>query len=107
MLTTIRIKANFYGISLICAHAPTEDKDEQNKYMFYERLEREYDRCPDHDIKIVLGDFNAKIGKERIFGPTIEKFSLHDETSDNGMRLTDFAAAKNMAVTRSTNKKPN
>ena len=97
-LATIRIKAKFFNISLLCAHAPTEDKDEQTKDMFYERLEREYDRCPDHDIKIVLGDFNAKIGKERIFGPTIGQFSLHDETSDNGMRLSGFAAAKNMVV---------
>lgn len=97
-LATIRIKAKFFNISLICAHAPTEDKDEQTKDIFYERLERAYDRCPDHDIKIVLGDFNAKLGKENIFGPTVGKFSLHEETSDNGMRLTDFAAAKNMVV---------
>ena len=39
-----------------------------------------------------------KFGRENIFGPTVGKFSLHEETSDNGMRLIDFAAAKNMVV---------
>ncbi|XP_073814500.1 uncharacterized protein [Musca autumnalis] len=97
-LATIRFKAKFFNISFICAHAPTEDKDEQTKDIFYESLEETYDRCPAHDIKIVLGDFNAKIGKENIFGQTVGKFSLHSETSDNGMRLIDFAAAKNMVV---------
>ena len=59
-IATIRIKAKFFNISLICAHAPTEDKDDDTKDIFYELLEDTYDRCPGHDIKIVLGDFNGK-----------------------------------------------
>ena len=97
-LATIRIKARFFNISLICAHAPTEEKDDATKDSFYERLERSYERCPRHDIKIVLGDFNARVGKEGIFGPTVGKFSLHNETSGNGQRLIDFAGARNMVV---------
>ncbi|KAI8121895.1 Craniofacial development protein 2 [Lucilia cuprina] len=95
---TIRIRSKFFNISLICAHAPTEEKDEGVKDRFYDRLDDLYDRCPKHDVKIVLGDFNAKIGKENVFGPIVGKFSLHDETSENGMRLIDFAAARNMVI---------
>ena len=54
-----------------------------------------YDRCIGHAIKIVLEDFNAKIGRENVFQPTVGKFSLHDTTSHNSMRLVDFATAKN------------
>ena len=97
-IATIRIRAKYFNITLICAHAPTEDKDDEIKEMFYERLEETYDRCPGHDIKIVLGDFNAKVGRENVFHPTVGNFSLHDTTSDNGIRLVDFAAAKNMVV---------
>ena len=97
-LATIRIKAKFHYISLICAHAPTDEKDDETKESFYERLDEAYERCPRHDIKFVIGDLNAKVGKEGIFGPTVGKFSLHDETTDNGMRLIDFAAARNMVV---------
>ncbi|XP_054082831.1 craniofacial development protein 2 isoform X1 [Zeugodacus cucurbitae] len=97
-LATIRIKARFFNITLICAHAPTEEKDDVTKDAFYERLERTYERCPRHDVKVVLGDFNARVGKEGVFGTTAGKFSLHDETSPNGLRLIDFAGARNMVV---------
>ncbi|XP_054086336.1 craniofacial development protein 2 isoform X1 [Zeugodacus cucurbitae] len=97
-LATIRIKARFFNISLICAHAPTEEKDDVTKDAFYERLERTYERCPRHDVKVVLGDFNARVGKEGVFGTTVGKFSLHDETSPNGLRLIDFAGVRNMVV---------
>ena len=33
-----------------------------------------YDKCPTHDIKIVLMDFNVKVGQEGIFGPTVGQF---------------------------------
>ncbi|XP_049301896.1 craniofacial development protein 2-like [Bactrocera dorsalis] len=98
LLATIRIKARFFNISLICAHAPTEEKDDVTKDAFYECLERTYERCPRHDVKIVLGDFNARVGKEGIFGTTVGKFSLHEETSPNGLRLIDFAGARNMVI---------
>ena len=97
-IASIRIKGKFFNISLICVHAPTEDKDDEVKDMFYELLEDTYDRCPGHDIKIVLGDFNGKVGGETVFQPTIGKFSLHTTSSNNGMRLIDFAAARNMVV---------
>ena len=58
-IATIRIRAKLYNISLICAHAPTEEKAE---------LEDVYDKCPAHDAKIVLGDFSAKVEWEGIFG---------------------------------------
>lgn len=97
-LATIRIKAKYFNISFICAHAPTEEKDDATKEEFYERLDEVFERCPRHDVKVVLGDFNAKVGKEGIFGPAVGNHSLHESTSDNGMRLIDFAVARNMVV---------
>ncbi|XP_050339410.1 craniofacial development protein 2-like [Bactrocera neohumeralis] len=97
-LATIRIKARLFNISLICAHAPTEEKDDVTKDAFYECLERTYESCPRHYVKIVLGDFNARVGKEGVFGTTVGKFSLHDETFPNGLRLIDFAGARNMVI---------
>ena len=42
--------------------------------------------------------FNAKVGREGIFGPTVGKHSLHEKTSDNGFRLVSFANAQNMFI---------
>ena len=49
-------------------------------------------------MKIVLGDFNAKVGCEDIFRPTIGEYSLHNENNDNGVKLISFVTSKNLAV---------
>jgi hypothetical protein len=36
---------------------------------FYEDLERIYRKIPRHDIKMVMGDFNAKVGREPGLAP--------------------------------------
>jgi hypothetical protein len=38
---------------------------------FYEEMERVFDKFPKYHMKILLGDFNAKVGKDDIFKPTI------------------------------------
>lgn len=45
-------------------YAPTEIADEEVKNKFYEKLEEEIEKIPKEDTIIVLGDFNAPIGKE-------------------------------------------
>jgi hypothetical protein len=51
---------NIRCITTICIHAPAEEKDEMQRDAFYEILERMYMTVPEHDIKIVMGDFSAK-----------------------------------------------
>jgi exonuclease III len=47
-------------------HAPTEDKIDDVKDSFYEELQRVFDKFPKYHMKILLGDFNAKVGREDI-----------------------------------------
>jgi hypothetical protein len=49
-------------------------------------------------VKILLGDFNAKVGREDIFKPTIGNESLHQDSNDNGVRVINFATSKNLVV---------
>lgn len=63
-LCVLRIKERFLNISLINVHAPTEDKPEVEKDEFYSDLEEAYNKCPKNDIKIIVGDLNAKISRE-------------------------------------------
>jgi hypothetical protein len=49
-------------------------------------------------MKILLGDFNAKVGREDIFKLTIGNESLHEISNDNGVRLVTFAKSKNFRV---------
>jgi hypothetical protein len=59
-------------------HVPTEDKIDDIKDRFYEELEQVFDKFPRYHMKIVLGDFNDKVGRENIFKPTIGNESLHE-----------------------------
>ena len=49
-------------------------------------------------MKILVGDFNAKVGRENIFKPTIGNESLHQESNDNGVRIVNFGTSKNLVV---------
>jgi hypothetical protein len=44
-------------------------------------------------MKILL-DFNAKVGREDIFKPTIANESLHKISNDDGVRLVNFATSQ-------------
>ena len=79
-------------------HAPSEDKSDDSKDSFYEELEQVSDHFPRYHMKILLGDFNAKVGRENIFKPTIWNESLHQDSNDNGVRTVNFATSKNLVV---------
>jgi hypothetical protein len=48
-------------------------------------------------LKILL-DFNAKLGKEVTFKPTIGNESIHEDSNDNGDTVVNFATSKNLVV---------
>jgi hypothetical protein len=79
-------------------HAPIEDKCDDTKDSFYEELEGVFDQFPKYHMKILLGDFNAKVGREGICKPTIGNDSLHETSNDNGVRVVNFATSKNLVV---------
>jgi hypothetical protein len=47
-----------------------------------------------------LGDFNAKVGREDIFKPTIGNERSHEisNNNNNGVRVVNFATSKNLVV---------
>jgi hypothetical protein len=64
-------------------YVPTED-DDVIKDSFYEYLEQAFDHFPRYHMKILLEDFNAKVGREDIFKLIIGNESLHKASNDNG-----------------------
>ena len=53
---------------------------------------RNQSRCYFHrqHMKIVLGNFDEKLGRQNIFKMTIGKESLHDGSNDNGVKIVNF-----------------
>jgi hypothetical protein len=78
-------------------HAQTEDKiDDMDS--FYKELEHVFDKFLKYHMRILLGNFNAKAGKEHILKPTIGNESLHEISIDNGVGVVNFATSKNLIV---------
>jgi len=59
-----RIRGKFRNLTIISAYAPTEDKGEEEKVEFYSKLERICSRVPKYKMLMIMGDFNAKVGRE-------------------------------------------
>ncbi|XP_076028391.1 uncharacterized protein LOC143017487 [Oratosquilla oratoria] len=94
-----RYNLDILALQEIVAYAPTNDSNEQDKNDFYEKLQEVTDEIPKHDVAIILGDMNAKVGKEtEAFAPSIGKESLHQESNENGIRLASYANQKNLDV---------
>ena len=88
------------NIIVLNVHAPSEEKSDDLKDSLYEELEQVFDHFPKYQMKILLGDFKAKVGRERenSFKPTIGNGSLHEDSNDNGVRMVNFTTSKKIAV---------
>ena len=58
-------------------HAPSEVKTDDSKDSSHEESEKVFVQFPKYHMKFLLGDFNAKVGRDNIFKPTIGNESLH------------------------------
>ncbi|XP_052131007.1 craniofacial development protein 2-like [Frankliniella occidentalis] len=83
------IRATPQNFSIISAYAPTNDGDEEEKDAFYADLDALIDSIPEGSFPILMGDFNAKVGK------------ADEPLTDNGRRLLDLAVSKDLVI-RST-----
>jgi hypothetical protein len=62
----------------------------------YGELESVFDKFSKYHMKILLGDFNTKVGRKDIFKPTIWNDSLLEFSNYNGVRVVNFATSKNL-----------
>ena len=96
-LSYVVLRGHWHNI-VVNVHAPSEEKSDEAKDSFYEELEQVFDHFPKYHMKMLLGDFNAKVGRENIFKPTIRQESLHQDSNDSGARLVNFATSQNLVV---------
>jgi hypothetical protein len=75
-MSYITLKGCWWDITVLNVHAPTEDKVDIIIDSFYEELEEVLDQFPRYHMKILMGDFCAKVGREDIFKPIIGNDSL-------------------------------
>jgi len=97
-LSYIELRGRWHNIIVVNVHASSEEKSDEAKDSFYEELEQVFDHFPKYQMKMLLGEFNAKVGRQNIFKRTIGQESLHQDGNDNGVRLVNFTTSKNLVV---------
>jgi hypothetical protein len=76
-MSYITLKRRWCNINVLNVHAPTEDNSDDTKECLYKELERVLDQFPKYDMKILLGDCNAKVEGQDISKLAIGNESLH------------------------------
>ena len=91
-IITIRLNATPFNMIVIQVYAPTSDHDESEVEDFYGQLQEVIEETPKKDNLIVLGDWNAKVGKDAQTNrqDTCGHF-CNVETNERGHRLLEFA----------------
>ena len=84
---------------MIHMYAPTNGTDEQTKEDFYGKLQEVTEQVHNHNMLIITGDMNAKVGNlvnglERVMG----RHGL-GSANDNGERLKEFCDFNEMVIT--------
>ena len=65
---------------------------------FYKQLQRILNWLSDQDVKILMGDFNTKIGSDNTgYDEVMERHGL-GEMNENSERFADACALKNMVI---------
>jgi len=64
------LRGRWRNIIVVNVHAQSGEKSEESKDSFYEELEQVFDHFTKYHTKILLGDFNAKLGEREYFQTT-------------------------------------
>ena len=96
------IRARFYSkfvkTTVIQCYAPTERDSDEVKNNFYTNLQDQIDKTPQHDILIVMGDFNAKVGADNIGYETCMGCEGLGDRNDNGQRFSDLCLENGLVI---------
>ena len=71
-IITIRIQGKPINFTFMQVYAPTSTADEEVVDHFYDALQKAIDITPKGDIMYVIGDWNAKVGKQDTAGVVLD-----------------------------------
>ena len=89
-LLTPRFNSKGRKVTVIQCYAPTNAAEIEEKESFYDQLQAVMDKLPRRDLKIVMGDLNAKVGTDstnRELAMGKHGVGVHNE---NGELLAEF-----------------
>ena len=90
-------------MTLLNMYAPTEDKADIEKEKFYDDLQIAVDRTPKSNTILVLGDANAKLGKEDTYEEVRAQIRTWNKSNlMNPFKLQEYRTALHTKLMRQT-----
>ena len=97
-LIRARFNSHYAKTTVIQCYAPTNDAEDDIKEAYYEALLAQINKTPQHDVLLVIGDQNAKVGSNN---------SQHERSmgkegcgtmNENGERLTNLCSSNGLVI---------
>ena len=85
-------------LSVIQCYAPTNDAEEEAKDTFYLQLQKALDSVPSHDVLLVIGDLNAKVGRSNEGREKTMRKNGCGEMNENGERLANICGLNDLVI---------
>jgi len=86
-LLYVRLNSKYAKLSIVVAYAPIDNAEEETKDTFYSSLQAVLDYIPRHDVTMLLGDFNARVGQNSHNRSRVMGTHALGDITDNGERL--------------------
>ena len=100
-ILTMRLNTTSCPVTLIGVYAPTLMASSDTIDEFYENLCATISKVPPKDEVVLLGDFNARVGRDFEAWPNcLGKFNV-GKVNENGQRLLEFCTRFNLCVANS------
>ena len=87
-MISVHLQGKPFNITGIQVYAPTSNAEEAEVERFYEDLQELLELTPKKDVLFIIGDWNAKVGRQETPGVT-DKFGL-GMRNEAGQRLIEF-----------------
>ncbi|XP_060521344.1 craniofacial development protein 2-like [Cylas formicarius] len=100
----VQILGKPLNINIIQVYAPTADKPEQEVEDFYKQIDTALKLTRTNEINIILGDFNAKVGRGRT-GSVVGDWGL-GERNNRGEGLVQYCEENNLMIANTWFKLP-
>ena len=64
-IIVLKLKGKYFNITIIQVYAPTSDSTDEEIETFYETLDIAKKQSGSQDVRIIMGDLNAKVGEQQ------------------------------------------
>ena len=96
-IVMIRLRERPLDITVIQCYAPTAECSEEEIEKFYQQLDQAVSQCKSQDIRVVMGDLNAKVGEGKRRN-IVGNYGL-GEVNDRGEMFIEWCEANKQVIT--------